>query len=149
MPVAQGATHLTLVLTSLNTISQVHDNPPVGKGNAGDSIDFKDLLVTTKAQLGKKKNHKIAWDAGTTIYVSSTVQKILVRVTFPGLGTITYQGVLKNLKDGSSTVPITSGTGQFKGARGTVNIGPGDVKALNTFDLTVPGQIVLPGSTSA
>jgi hypothetical protein len=149
VPAAQGATHLIVVLTSLNTIQQVHDNPPMGKGNKGDSIDFKDLLVTTKAALGHKKNHKIAWDAGTVIYVTGSVQKILVRVTFPGLGTITYEGVLKSLKGGNSSVPIVAGTGQFKGARGTVIIGPGDVKSLNTFDLTVPGRIVLPTSPVA
>ena len=52
-PAAQGATSVTFVFTSYTTITKTHDNPPRGKANAGDKIEFKDLLVSAANQLGK------------------------------------------------------------------------------------------------
>ena len=48
--------------------NETHDKPPVGKANRGDSIDFKDLLVNTRVQLGRPKGKPAAWDAGYVLY---------------------------------------------------------------------------------
>src|SRR6266480_619311 len=67
--------------------------------NAGDKIEFKDLLVTTSNQLGKKKGKPVGYDAGTVIYTSPTTQEIEGVTTFPGYGTVTFGGVMKPMKD--------------------------------------------------
>jgi len=146
VPASQAATHFTMKLTSYTTVTQTHDSAPKGKANKGDSIDFKDLLVTTSDQLGKKKGKPIGYDAGTVLYTSSTTQKIEGVTTFPGFGTLTFAGRLTTAKNGTTTVPIIGGTGQFKGVKGVLVIGNGDQKAPNTYVLTLLHPLALPGS---
>jgi hypothetical protein len=144
-PAAQAATSVTLVFTSYTTITKTHDKPPRGKPNAGDSIDFKDLLVAVSTQLGKK-GKPVGYDAGTVLYTSKTAQKIEGVTTFPGVGTVTFEGEMKTLKDGTVHVPVVKGTGSFKGARGTLIIGAGSQKAPNTYVLVLPHPLPTPGS---
>src|SRR5437763_9704447 len=99
-PAAQGATSVTLVFTSYTTVTQTHDKPPHHQANAGDSIDFKDLLVAVSTQLGKK-GKPVGYDAGTVLYTSKTAQKIEGVTTFPGVGTVTFEGVMKTMNDGT------------------------------------------------
>ena len=54
--------------------------------------------------------------------------------------------VMKTAKDGTTTVPIVSGTSQFKGVKGMLVIGNGDQKAPNTYVLTLLRPLALPGS---
>lgn len=143
--VAQAQT-VTIQLISFTTLTTQHDTPPKGKGNKGDSIDFKDLLLNDVArQFGKKKGKAVGYDAGIVRYTSATRQEMLVRATFPGVGTITFQGVMEPRSNGDVVLPITGGTGGFKGARGTVTIGSGDQKAPNTYRVTVPGTVNIYG----
>ena len=106
-PAAQGATSVTLVFTSYTTITKTHDKPPRGKANAGDKIEFKDLLVTTSNQLGKKKGKPVGYDAGTVIYTSPTTQEIEGVTTFPGYGTVTFGGAMKPMKCASMGSLVT------------------------------------------
>jgi len=146
-PAAQGATSVTYVFMSYTTITKTHDKPPRGKANAGDSIDFKDLLVATSNQFGdKKKGKPVGYDAGTVLYTSGKTQKIEGVTTLPGLGTLTFVGVMKTMKDGTVHVPVIKGTGSFKGAKGTLIIGQGSQKAPNTYVLRLPHAIPPPGS---
>ena len=89
-PAAQGATSVTLVFTSYTTITKTLDVAPRGKPNRGDKIEFKDLLVATSNQLGKKKGKPIGYDAGTVLYTSATTQMIEGVTTIPGVGTLTF-----------------------------------------------------------
>jgi hypothetical protein len=142
---AQAATSVTLVFTSYTTITKTHDTAPKGKANAGDTIEFKDLLVAVSTQLGKK-GKPVGYDAGTVLYTSRTAQKIEGVTTFPGVGSVTFEGVMKTGKDGKTRVPIVKGTGSFKGARGTLIIGEGQAKAPNTYVLRLPHPLPAPGS---
>ena len=146
VPAAQGATTVTLVFTSYTTVTKTHDVAPRGKPNRGDKIEFKDLLVATDNQLGKKKGKPIGFDAGTVLYTSPTTQTIEGLTTFPGIGTLTFGGEMKSLKDGTVHVPVIKGTGSFKGAKGTLIIGEGSQKAPNTYVLRLPHPIPPPGS---
>lgn len=146
VPAAQGATTVTLVFTSYTTVTKTHDVPPRGKPNRGDKIEFKDLLVATDNQLGKKKGKPIGFDAGTVLYTSPTTQTIEGLTTFPGIGTLTFGGEMKSLKDGTVHVPVIKGTGSFKGAKGTLIIGEGSQKAPNTYVLRLPHPLPPPGS---
>ena len=145
-PAAQGATSVTLVFTSYTTITKTVDIAPRGKPNRGDKIEFKDLLVATSNQLGKKKGKPIGYDAGTVLYTSATTQMIEGVTTIPGVGTLTFGGEMKALKDGTVHVPVIKGTGSFKGAKGTLIIGEGNEKAPNTYVLRLPHPIPPPGS---
>jgi hypothetical protein len=146
VPFAQAGSTITVVVTSLSAVQQTHDTPPQGKPNKGDRIDFKDLLIATSKQLGKAKGKPVGYDAGTVLYTGRTTQSISGVSTFPGLGTVTFAGPMTEAKDGSVTVPITGGTGQFKGVKGTLTIGSGERKAPNTYRLTLKRALVLPGS---
>jgi hypothetical protein len=134
---AQAQT-VTIRLTSLLTVRQDHDRAPKGKASKGDSIDFKDLLLNRKPQFGKKAGVAVAYDVGTMTYTSKTTTRITVKATFPKIGTITYAGPFVTKKDGTTVIPITGGTGGFKGATGTVIIGSGETKSPNTYVVTVP-----------
>ena len=102
VPAAQASTQFTMVLTSYTTVTQTHDTPPKGKANKGDSIDFKDLLVTTtNNELGKKKDKPVGYDAGTVLYTSATASKIEGITTFPGVGTLKFEGPMLARKDGT------------------------------------------------
>ena len=145
-PGAQATISVTYVFTSYTTITKTHDKPPRGKPNAGDTIEFKDLLVATDNQLGKKKGKPIGFDAGTVLYTSPTKQTIEGLTTIPGVGTLTFGGEIKTMKDGTVHVPVVKGTGSFKGARGVLIIGEGSQKAPNTYVLRLPHPIPQPGS---
>ena len=147
VPSAQGASNITLTFLSVTTVSQPHDTKPVGKYNAGDSIDFKDLLVNKADQLGKKKGKAAAYDAGTILYTSATSQKIGGVMTVPGYGTVTFEGPMVAWKDHKTIhVPVIKGTGAFKGVKGTLIMGQGDQQAPNTYVLTLPKPLAGPGS---
>src|SRR5436309_4642065 len=109
-PAAQGATSVTLVFTSYTTVTKTHDNPPHGKANKGDKIEFKDLLVSAVNQLGKKKGKPVGYDAGTVVYTSATKQMIEGVMTIPGVGTLTFGGPMRSMKDGTVHVPVVDGT---------------------------------------
>jgi hypothetical protein len=145
-PPAQATTSVTLVFTSYTTVTKTHDTPPRGKANAGDTIEFKDLLVATDNQLGKKKGKPIGYDAGTVLYTTPKKQKIEGLTTIPGVGTLTFGGEMKTMKDGTVHVPVLKGTGSFKGAKGVLIIGEGTAKAPNTYVLRLPHAIAPPGS---
>ena len=145
VPTAQATTSVTIVLTSYTGPTKTYDNPPRGKPNRGDKIEFKDLLVATDNQLGKK-GKPVGYDAGTVLYTSANTQTIEGLTTIPGVGTLTFGGEMKTLKDGTVHVPVIKGTGSFKGAKGTLIIGEGNQKAPNTYVLKLPHPIPPPGS---
>jgi hypothetical protein len=140
---AQGATSVSLRFTSYTTVTKTFDTTPHGKANKGDRIEFKDLLVTTANQLGKKPGKAVGYDAGTVFYTSPTTQTISGTTTFPGVGTLTFKGLMASRKDGTVHVPVVKGTGAFKGARGTLVIGAGQNKAPNTYVLTLPHPLCI------
>src|SRR5579864_3303812 len=129
-----------ILLTSVSTVQILHDTPPKNKVNKGDSVFFKDLLLNRVAQFGKQKRQPVAFDVGTVTYTSPVARRLVCVATFPGIGTITYGGVVVDRKDGTTSFPIVKGTGGFKNATGTVTFGRGGSTTPNTFAVTVPGN---------
>ena len=129
-----------ILLSSVSTVQVLHDTAPKHKVNKGDSVFFKDLLLNMVAQFGKKKSQPVAYDVGTVTYTSSVSRRLTCVATFPGIGTITYGGVVVDHKNGTTSFPIISGTGGFKNAKGTVTFGKGGTTSPNTFIVTVPGN---------
>jgi hypothetical protein len=135
---ARGAQTVTIQLTSLITQRADHDLPPKGKLSRGDFVGFRDLLLNRKAQFGKKTGLPVGYDLGTMTSAGGAKATIKVKAVFPKIGTITYSGPFVTRKDGTTVVPITGGTGGFKGATGMVVIGAGENKSPNTYIVTVP-----------
>jgi hypothetical protein len=146
---ARGSQTVTIQLTSLITQRTDHDLPPKGKLNKGDFVGFKDLLLNRKAQFGKKVGLPVGYDVGTMTSTGGAKTKINVKAVFPKIGTITYSGPFVTRKDGTTVVPITGGTGGFKGATGTVVIGTGETRSPNTYIVTVPHALDISGARIA
>jgi hypothetical protein len=142
-----SAQTVTIELTSIQTEVQQHDTAPQGQANKGDSIDFRDLLLNSKPQFGKKTGKPVAYDVGKLVYTSKTAQRMTGVAIFPKIGTITFAGPFYTGKDGTTLIPITGGTGLFKGATGVLKIGTGQTKTRNTYVITVPRKITIGGST--
>lgn len=140
---ARGSKTVTIQLTSWITSRTDHDIRPKGKLNKGDYVDFRDLLVNRKPQFGKKAGKPVAYDVGTMTSTGGSRTSIKVKAIFPKIGTITYAGPFVTRKDGTTVIPITGGTGAFKGATGTVVIGAGESKSPNTYIVTVPHALDL------
>jgi len=138
---------VTIRLVSVQTEVEQHDTAPQGQANKGDSIDFRDLLLNTVPQFGKKTGKPVAYDVGTLLYTSKTAQTMKGVAIFPKIGTLSFAGPFVTAKDGATTIPITGGTGLFKGAKGFLKIGSGQTKTPNTYVITVPRKITIGGAT--
>jgi hypothetical protein len=136
---AAQAQTVTIKLTSVTTQITPHDIAPKNKANKGDSINFRDLLLNKQVQFGKKKGKPIAYDIGVLRYTSAKKTTMSVTAIFPGIGTITFKGKFDSDRK-NNVLAITGGTGGFKGAKGTVTIGPGATTAPNIYRVTVPGH---------
>jgi hypothetical protein len=134
---ARATEALVIKVTSVSTSLKTHDATPKGPSK-GDTVVFRDNLLNAAAQFGKKKGVKVGGDRGTMTYTSDHSARFLGKATLPG-GTLTLKGQVLAAPDGKSLViPVTGGTGRFKGARGAVLVGPGAKRSLNTYTLTLP-----------
>jgi len=139
VPAAAQAQTVTIRLTSITTLTQVKDTPPLRKLNVGDGEEFKDLLINEVPQFGRAKGKPVAYDQGLIVYRGEhKPQRIYGIINFTGIGTLTYQGAMMPAKHGNTIVKVTGGTGKFKGAHGTLTIGPGDAKARNVYRVVIP-----------
>jgi hypothetical protein len=128
---------LTLKVTSVSVELTQKDKPPKG-ASKGDTIVFRDNLLNAAAQFGKAVGAKVGSDQGTMTFTSKTSAVFKGSATLPG-GTVSLVGKVTTGPDGKSLViPVTGGTGRFKGASGFVVVGPGDKRSLNTYSLTFP-----------
>jgi hypothetical protein len=144
VPVAQpqqGAKKRTITVVSETRVSIPHDLAPKGTENKGDWFQYQALLLATAPLFGKKAGIPVGWDKGTLQYTSRTATRINGTAHFPGQGSIKYRGRMKELANGSTTVPIVGGSGKFADANGVMTIGPGNREATNVFRFTVPGAV--------
>jgi hypothetical protein len=137
---AQARSDATLVIkvTSVSVTQKTNDKPPKGTSK-GDTIVFHDNLLNAAAsQFGKKSGAKVGIDRGTMTFTSAHAARFDGVATLPG-GTLTLKGQVAASQDGKSLIiPVTGGTGRFKGAHGTLLVGPGVKRSLNTYTLTLP-----------
>jgi Allene oxide cyclase barrel like domain len=140
---ARSVQTVTIELTSVIATRSDHDLPPKGKLSKGDYASFRDLLLNRKRQFGKKTGIPVGYDVGKMTSTGGSKTSIVVKAVFPKIGTITYSGPFVTRKDGTTVLPITGGTGGFKGATGTVVIGAGESKSPNTYIVRVPHRFDL------
>jgi len=131
---AVGARTLTIRVVSVVVATRPHDRPPKG-ASKGDRIEFEDRLLNAGAQFGKKANARVGHDAGVMTFTSATTATLSGSAALPG-GTIRFNGKLTPTGSGGIRVPVTGGTGKYAHATGTLIVGPGAKRALNTYELT-------------
>jgi hypothetical protein len=135
---ARATDTLVIKVTSVSITMKTTDTKPKGKANKGDKVVFHDNLVNAAAQFGRKSGVKVGTDEGTMTYTGAHSARFDGKATLPG-GTLTLKGRVLASSDGKSLIiPVTGGTGRFKGAHGTVLVGPGSKRSLNTYTLQLP-----------
>jgi hypothetical protein len=133
--VAAASAPQTIRVTSV-TISMVgHDVKPKGP-SAGDSVTYRDRLLNVTAQFGKKKGAVVGSDRGKLTYLTAHTATFTGRVMLPG-GTLRLSGAVYGTAAGGLVVPILGGTGRYADARGTLTVGSGRDRVLNTYSFTI------------
>ena len=112
-----------------------HDTPPKG-ASKGDSVVYRDRLVNAVRQFGRKRGAVVGRDRGTMTYTSRDSARVDGVATLPG-GTLRLTGPVHALANGGLVIPVDGGSGRYKHAAGTLTVGPGKDRALNTYEITL------------
>ena len=139
-PAAPASGTLTIEVFSITTSTQRNDQPPQGVSD-GDTVSSTDRLVNAKAQFGLRSGAHVGSDHGRFVYTSTHSASYSGEASLPG-GTVTVRGAVLVRADGRLMIPVVGGSGKYKGATGFLTIGAGKKRALNTYELVVPGANV-------
>jgi len=134
---APAAKAYTIRVTSVVRSTRTH-HKSAQVTTPGDRIDFQDDLLNTAPRFGKAANAKIGSDKGTMTFTSAHTATMTGVATLPD-GTIRFDGVVTVLPNKWATVPVTGGTGKYHDASGTLLVGSGVRRAINTYTLLVDG----------
>jgi allene oxide cyclase-like protein len=141
VPAAAPATRPRVIeVFSITTSTHRTDRPPKGVSD-GDTVASTDRLVNARAQFGLRAGARVGNDHGRFTYTSTHSASYAGEASLPG-GTVTVRGAVLVRADGQLMIPIVGGSGKYRGATGFLTIGPGKKKALNTYELTIPGTNV-------
>jgi hypothetical protein len=117
---------------------KTHDLKPKGKPNRGDWIHYQALLLAVKKVPGSNKYNAgdpIAWEEGRQTFLSATETRLKGTAHFPGKGTISFNGVMVEQKNGVVTVKVVGGTGKFYGATGVLLISSDEQNELDSVNI--------------
>jgi hypothetical protein len=134
---AVAPSSLTIVVKSISLTSVSHDQPPKG-ASKGDKITFTDTLLNSGAQFGRAASANVGSDEGTMSFTSKTTARLVGVATLPN-GTIMFDGAVIVNPDGTISVAVVGGTGKYAHVTGSLKVGKGTKKALNTYVLNFPG----------
>jgi hypothetical protein len=142
---AQGAHHgasraMTIRLISVNTDFRVLvDRAPKQELSKGDVLWAKSVLRNDVPQFGRPKGARVGGDTGTLTLVSAKLTDVKVAAKLPG-GTLMASGRIPWEQGGSDLIPVVGGTGDFAGARGTVEAIDLDdgLRTRNIYRLRLP-----------
>jgi hypothetical protein len=120
--VAQAAPPKVIRLVSTNlSFRLVVDKDPAG-ASQGDTIDTTNVLSNAVGQFGLAKGAVVGSDAGRTTNLDGAPMTVNILVRLPG-GTLRVRGQSRKVA-GARVAPVVSGTGKFKGAKGTLTVKP-------------------------
>ena len=128
---------VTITVTSIVSGRKTNDTPPTG-ASSGDKIHFTDRLVNKARQFGKGANEQVGTDKGTLTVTGAHTARLDGEAVLPG-GKIRFAGEMTPVANNSVTVPIVGGTGKYENASGTLLVGAGVNRALNTFTIVIGG----------
>ncbi len=103
----------------------------------GDYVIVDDRLMNAVAQFGKKKGALVGTDHAVETNIGNNRVAIDGFARLPG-GTIRFKGELKFASNGTASVPVVGGTGDFQFAKGSVaiaNLSKDGKTALNVYSL--------------
>ena len=136
-PAAGGET-----ITVISVTTSVHHVDRLPKGvSDGDMVSSTDRLLNARSQFGKPSGARVGSDHGSFTYTSTHSATYAGETSLPG-GTLTVRGAVLVRADGREMIPIVGGSGAYRGATGFVTIGPGKTRAVNVYDVTLPGANV-------
>ena len=130
---------LTIRLSSSPSgFERFEDRPPVGVQSKGDFYRAGSILRNTVPQFGKPKGARVGSDDFLVKTLSSSKSFVRGRTRLPG-GLIRIDTVIP-LGQSMRFVPVAGGTGDFAGARGTLETIElaGVQRALNIYRLRLP-----------
>jgi hypothetical protein len=118
-------------VTAVTTLVRKHDVDPKGP-SSGDSILDQDRVLNAVPQFGRPRGAVIGSDTGTFRYGAGSLT-FAGTVTLPG-GRLIINGFVRFQGTTTFVVPVTGGTGAFKGAHGTLTVVAASAKrALNVY----------------
>jgi len=130
----------TIEVISVTTYVHRVDQAPKGVSD-GDRVESRDRLLNATKQFGLPSGARVGSDHGRFTYTSTHSASYAGEASLPG-GTVTVRGAVLVRADGQLMIPVVGGSGKYRGATGFVTIGPGKKRALNTYELTMPGANV-------
>jgi hypothetical protein len=123
-------------VVSVATATKTHQASPK-RPTKGDYVIVDDRLVNAVAQFGKKKGALVGTDHAVETNIGGNRVTIDGFARLPG-GTIRFKGELKFASNGTASVPVVGGDGDFQFAKGTVvitNLSKDGKTALNVYSL--------------
>jgi hypothetical protein len=134
---AAQADTITFSVTSVNLSVNATDLQPKGTSK-GDTIVYRNRLLNTARRFGRPKGAVVGTDRGTLTFTGAHTARYSGTATLPN-GTVRLAGIVTPLANGVLQFKVAGGTGRYAKATGTVLVGSGSKRALNTYHLTLPG----------
>jgi Allene oxide cyclase barrel like domain len=138
-PGVARAETLTIQVTSVVISIKPIDKKPKGSSK-GDRIVYRDKLLNAVRQFGKARGKRVGTDHGTMTFTSPHTARFDGTAKLPG-GSVRISGTVRPVAGGSLQIPVSGGTGRYAKATGTLTVGPGENRALNTYRITLPGTV--------
>ncbi len=138
-PGVARAETLTIQVTSVVISIKPIDKKPKGSSK-GDRIVYRDKLLNAVRQFGKARGKRVGTDHGTMTFTSPHTARFDGTAKLPG-GSVRIRGTVRPVAGGSLQIPVAGGTGRYAKATGTLTVGPGENRALNTYRITLPGTV--------
>ena len=133
---AAQAETLTFSVTSVSVVVKPTDLPPKGTSK-GDTIVYRDRLLNTVRRFGRPKGAVVGSDRGTLTYTGPHTARFSGTAVLPD-GTLRLAGSVIPLGNGVLQFRVAGGTGRYAKATGTVVVGAGNERVLNTYRLNLP-----------
>ncbi len=115
---AAGPKVIRLVANSL-ALQVLVDKPPSGTSK-GDTIYTANVLANAIAQFGLEKDAVVGSDGGRTTNFDAVPMTVDILARLPR-GTLHVRGRSRTVSQ-ARVMPVVGGTGQFKGATGTLTV---------------------------
>jgi hypothetical protein len=133
---AAQAETITFSVISVSVSVKQTDLPPKG-ASKGDTIVYRDRLLNTTRRFGRPKRAVVGADHGTLTFTSAHTARFAGTAVLPD-GTLRLAGGVTPLGSGVLRFRVVGGTGRYAKATGSVLVGNGEKRTLNTYTLNVP-----------
>jgi hypothetical protein len=134
---AAQAETITFSVMSVNLSVKATDLRPKGTSK-GDTIVYRNRLLNTARRFGRPKGAVVGSDRGTLTFTGAHTATYSGTAILPN-GTVRLAGIVTPLANGVLQFRVAGGTGRYAKATGTVLVGSGSKRVLNTYHLTLPG----------